>query len=130
MESWSFLEHSEENSLRTKGEERSRGDLWEFGRQRGHFLLKVISWWSGGERRGSPLGCGLIRLYHSHERCQLSRGLAGAERPGAGYLQRLREEGVSNPGTRQEAETIKRERAQIRITVLFFKKIVLLLEYS
>ena len=29
-------------------------------------------------------------------------------------------------GTEQEAETVKKERAEIRITVLFFKKIVLL----
>ena len=122
MESWSFLEHSEENSLRTQGEGRSRGDLWEFGRQCGHFLLRVISWWSGGERGGSPLGWGLIRFYHSHERCQLSRGLAGAVRPGAGYQQRLREEGGLHPGTEQEAETLERERAEVRITVLFFKK--------
>ena len=38
--------------------------------------------------------------------------------------------GDLHPGTRQEAETFKRESTEIRITVLFFKKIVVLLEYS
>lgn len=128
MESWSFLEHSEENSLRTKGEERARGDLWEFGRQCGHFLLKVISWWSGGERRGSPMGSGLWpdkALPQSRKMPAFPPAGWSGEAQGWIFAEAQRGGGL-HLGTEQEAETAKKERAEIRITVLFFKNIVLL----
>ena len=131
MESWSFLEHSEENSLRTEGEGRSRGDLWEFGRQCGHFLLRVISWQSGGERGGSPLGWGLIRFCHSHERCQLSRGLAGEVRPGL-VISRGSERRGSPSGDRAGGRSPweGEGRGQDHSSLKKKKKFFLLLEYS